>query len=298
MKFEVLKLILRPEIHHPNDVTIKYLIDIMPKKLHHYLKLPGKFVCNYPTRLIRRDGSQREMDWLMLVEPDGEAIFEKILINVEFQSSSVGKEKIKVIADYRDYSKTYYGFPVLTIIVITRGYESSEREYSRVSSDIIRPEYIFLNWDEIIERLKSIEDKIDNQKQLSDDEALDIVFLPMSARKNKAKFVTEKLTNLFANDVSLTGSFRNDIGFALSIMVKKHFDITDKGKELLKMLEGEVQNSRLRDVVEFEVAFAKRVFEKELAEKDEVISEKDLALCEKDEEITLLKAKLKENGIE
>lgn len=80
-------------------------------------------------------------------------------------------------------------------------------------------------------------------------------------------------------------------------MVKKYFDLTDKGKELLKMLDGEVQNSRLRDVVEFEVAFAKRAFEKELAEKDEVISEKDLALSEKDEEITLLKAKLKENGI-
>ena len=147
-----------------------------------------------------------------------------------------------------------------------------------------------MDWDEITERLKNIENKINNQQQLNSDEALDIVFLPMFAPKNNAKLVTEKITKLFAKDVSLTGPFRNDIGFALSIMVKKYFDLTDKGKELLKMLDGEVQNSRLRDVVEFEVAFAKRAFEKELAEKDEVISEKD-------EEITLLKAKLKENGI-
>lgn len=162
-------MILKPKVHHPNDTTIKYLIDIMPEKLHHYLKLPGRFVCNYPTWIVRRDGSQGEMDWLMLVEQDYETIFEKILINVEFQSSFVGKEKIKVIADYRDYSKTYYGFPVLTIIVITKGYELSEHEYSRVPSDIIRPCYIYIKWDEITERLKNIEDKINNQKQLSDD---------------------------------------------------------------------------------------------------------------------------------
>ena len=63
--FEVLNLILKRKVHHANDVTVKYLIDIMSEKLHNYLKLPGKFVRNYSTRLIRRDGSERDMDWLM-----------------------------------------------------------------------------------------------------------------------------------------------------------------------------------------------------------------------------------------
>ncbi len=266
----------------------------MPKELHHYLKLPGEFVCNYPTRIIKRNGIEREMDWLMLVEPDYETIFERILINVEFQSSYVGKEKIKVIADYRDYTKTYYGLPVLTVIVITKGFESSEHQYCRVSSDILKPEYFHMDWDEITERLKNIENKINNQQQLNSDEALDIVFLPMFAPINRAKFVTEKLTILFSDDKSLTGAFRNDIGFTLSFMVKKYFDLSDKSKELLKMLEGEVQNSRLRDVVEFEVNFAKRAFEKELAEKDQALSEKDEVISQKDNEISMLKAKLEE----
>lgn len=147
-------MILKPKVHHPNDVTIKYLIDIMPEKLHHYFNLPGKFVRNYSRTLIRRDGSEREMDWLMLVEPDDEILFEKILINVEFQSSSVGKEKIKTIADYKDYSKTYYGLPVLTVIVIMDGYESSELEYSRVSSDILKPLYIHMEWGRINRKIK------------------------------------------------------------------------------------------------------------------------------------------------
>ena len=56
-------------------------------------------------------------------------------------------------------------------------------------------------------------------------------------------------------------------------------------------MKPELVNSRLRDVVEFEVDYIKRSLEQELSEKDEVISEKD-------NEISMLKAKLEENGIE
>ena len=80
-----------------------------------------------------------------MVEPDNCRLFEKILINVEFQSYKVTKEKIKIISDYKDYAKLYYGLPVLSIIIITDDYESSEIEYSSVSSDILRPIYIHMS---------------------------------------------------------------------------------------------------------------------------------------------------------
>lgn len=153
---------------------------------------------------------------------------EKILINVEFQSSHVSKKKIKTISEYRDYSKTYYGLPVLTVIVIMDCYESSEMEYSRVSSDILKPIYIHMEFDDLIEKLNNIEEKILNHKKLSPDEALDIVFLPMHAPKDKAKFVTEKITRLFIKDKSLSGIFRVDIATGLSIMIKKYFKVSVK----------------------------------------------------------------------
>ena len=49
------------------------------------------------------------------------------------------------------------------------------------------------------------------------------------------------------------------------------------------MLKPEVDNSRLRDVVDFEVDYIRRSLEHELSKKDE--------------EIEMLKAKLTENGI-
>ena len=67
--------------------------------------------------------------------------------------------------------------------------------------------------------------------------------------------------------------------------------------ELILMMKSEVDNSRLRDVVDFEVDYIRRSLEHELSKKDELISQKNLEISRKDQEIELLKAKLQENGI-
>ena len=302
-------------VHHVNDVTNVYFSNVIPKVLHRYFRLPGKFVRNYTTRIVKRDGSEGEMDWLILVEPDGHRLFEKILINVEFQSSRVTKEKIKIISEYKDYAKTYYGLPVLTVIIITDGYEYSEVEYSRVDSDILMPIFIRMDFDEIIERLNNLEEKILNHIELSEDDGLDMVFLPMFAPKKEGKWITEKVLHLFNMDKTLKKPFRGHVGYGISLMVKKYFKSTSKAEELLKMLEEKVNDSKLRIVAEFEEDYARQVYERKLADMDKAISDKnkaladrDKALAEKDEEIKVmlerkddeikvLKARLEETGI-
>ena len=64
------------------------------------------------------------------------------------------------------------------------------------------------------------------------------------------------------------------------------------------MLKPEAVNSRLRDVVDFEVDYIRRSLEQEVIERDKTIFEMDKTISEKDDEIGRLKAKLKENGIE
>ena len=56
------------------------------------------------------------------------------------------------------------------------------------------------------------------------------------------------------------------------------------------MIEPELDASKLRDVIDFEVDYIKKSYEKELSEKDTI-------LAEKDKEIEILKAKLHENCI-
>lgn len=278
-------MISKKKVHHPNDVTNRYLTISIPEILHNYFHLPGKYVRNYTTQIVKRDGSEGEMDWLILVEPDNSRLFEKILINVEFQSSRVTEEKIRIISDYKDYAKIYYGLPVLSVIIVTDGYESSELEYSRVDSEILKPIYIHMSFDEIIERLKNLEDKILNHKQLTEDDGLDMVFLPMFAPKKEAKWITEKILHLFNLDTSLKKPFKGHIGYGISLMVKKYFKDTSKAEELLKMLEEKVDDSRLRIVAEFEEDYARQVYERKLAEKDKILSEMDSAIAEKDSAI-------------
>lgn len=90
-----------------------------------------------------------------------------------------------------------------------------------------------------------------------------------------AESVTEKIARLFKCDQSIDGIFRNDIGFALSLMVRKYFDLTPKGKELLEMMNPEVTNMRMKNVIDYEVAYAIKAHEQELKEKDNEIAMKD-----------------------
>ena len=307
-------MVLRPDIHNPNDITNRYFSEVVPEKFKHYFKLPGKFVSNFPTKIYLRDGSERETDWLILTkQDDGE-----LLILIEFQSYAVDEKKMQIIADCADYSKIYYGRPVLVVIIITDGYESSKKEYHRTASDILKPIYIQMSEEEISKRLNNLEVKILNHEKLSDDEAFDLVFLPMFASRSKAEEITEKNVHLFKRDESIAGVFRGDIAFGLSIMIRKYFDLTEKGKELLKLIEPELDKSRLKDVIDYEVDYMKKSYENELSEKDEALAKKDSAiakqnkalakkdsaiakqnkaLAEKDEQIRILTAKLKENGI-
>ena len=63
------------------------------------------------------------------------------------------------------------------------------------------------------------------------------------------------------------------------------------------MIEQELDVSKLRDVIDFEVDYIKKSYEKELSEKDDILAEKDTILAEKDKEIQELKAKINSSNI-
>lgn len=74
--------------------------------------------------------------------------------------------------------------------------------------------------------------------------------------------------------------------------------MTDKGKELLNMMKQEVINNRLRDVIEFEVNYERKVLIKELEEKNNELSKRDTELSKRDDENKRLKAILKQHNID
>ena len=80
-------------------------------------------------------------------------------------------------------------------------------------------------------------------------------------------------------------------------MIRKYFDATKKGKELLNLIEREIKKSDLIDVIEYELNYRDQVHKAEIEEKNAQISTKDTQISQKNAEIALLKEKLKENNI-
>lgn len=122
-----------------------------------------------------------------------------------FKQKRVDENKIKIISDYKDHSKTFFSLPVLTAIVVfdEKEYRASLKEYATTASDILRPIYIHMPWEEIEKRLNNLETKILNREKLSQNEAFDIAFLPIFAPKQKAEYVTEKIARLYKSDETL-----------------------------------------------------------------------------------------------
>ena len=95
---------------------------------------------------------------------------------------------------------------------------------------------------------------------------------------------------------------RNDIAYVLGIMIRKYFDLTPKGKELLKLIDKEINKSDLMDVIEYELDYRDQAHKAEIKEiidtKDKEITAKDKEINTKNKENARLKAILIENNIE
>lgn len=84
-------------------------------------------------------------------------------------------------------------------------------------------------------------------------------------------------------------------------MIRKYFDLTPKGKELLKLIDKEINKSNLMDVIEYELDYRDQAHKAEIKEiintKNKEITAKDKEISEKDKENAILKEILAKYGI-
>ena len=92
-------------------------------------------------------------------------------------------------------------------------------------------------------------------------------------------------------------------------MIRKYFDLTPKGKELLKLIDKEINKSDLMDVIEYELDYRDQAHKAEIKEiidtknkeintKNKEITAKNKEINTKNKENARLKAILIENNIE
>lgn len=170
---------LSKKIYQPSDISFKYAFAVLNKHLHKYLKLKDEYVASYPTEVITRDMRNLRMDTLYKTK--------NTLNNIESQSTKVGIKEMKRFADYRIFAEYIYNLPVETIILMTVDPKNSLKEYKISDTDIMRPIYIYFSKDEVIKKFNNLSDKIENNDRLTEEETLDIAFLPLFAAKENSQ---------------------------------------------------------------------------------------------------------------
>ncbi|MBR0271807.1 MAG: hypothetical protein IJQ68_07455 [Methanobrevibacter sp.] len=257
---------------------------MFPKHLHNFLDLPGEFVKPCPTHLITADKRDLDMDILYHVFTDRD-----LLINLEQQTTPVRDEKIITLCEYRDYSKTNYGIPVLSVVVSSVDPKRSIDRFELTKSDIIVPDYYYIGWDETIEILNKIENIINNNEELGYNDALYLAYLPIFAPKNHVKSLVEKLCHMFSQ-AKIHYHFKIELVFVLDIMISKHIDDENKRKDLKELIKvDEAVDKVLLSVALNEDLNAKlkqqeKEFQTELNKKDNELKNKDNELKNKDNE--------------
>ena len=86
------------------------------------------------------------MDLLELVELEGGI---EILINIEHQSTRLDTFKIRIIDEYKHYSKCKHKLPLLSVIVSPFKKEEHVSEYRDTASDVLQPIFITITDEEI-----------------------------------------------------------------------------------------------------------------------------------------------------
>ncbi len=255
------------------------------------MELPGVFKELLQNDVVIDPKTGLRMDLLELVEIEGGI---EILINIEHQSKKLDSFKIRIIDDYKNYSKCKHKLPLLTVIVSPFPKEEHETEYRSTESDVLQPVFITIDDKEIKKRLNILKNNIMN-KDIENYVVLNIAIISIFVLNNKYD-VLKELCKILTQSIGIKGKIKRDMTKVLEEMIKyKLQDDKNQVRELLDMLDEEREIAKRGMKIWYEEEFAEieAQHKKELSIKDAELNKKDAELDRKDAEITINQAQYK-----
>ncbi|MBQ6100467.1 MAG: hypothetical protein IJL02_11480 [Methanobrevibacter sp.] len=279
---------------HTYDATMKYSSMAFRKRQHQYLGLPGKYCRRYPTEVVLRNMETGRMDELYSVGKKDELtgkLTEYMLIDLEDESENVVEKTLKKFAKYKTFGSFIYSLPMYTAVTCKKNYINFPKEYKITETDIIRPHYIHFSDDELWEKCENVINKVKQNIKLSDNEALDIAFIPKYISQKYASQITESLAQVFSKSNIPDEELKRDIAVILMTMVLKNIPDIEKQNKLLEAMKMRKYKDDMEEIVY-------SIYGEELEKKDQEIEQQNQKLIEKDAELTKKDAKLTEKNAE
>lgn len=235
-------------IHQPYDFAFKMMYEEFPKELHEELKVPGVFVRKTDVKVLLN-----YMDASYIVDPDFEIIFERVIVNMEHQSTPVGKPKIYIMTDYEIKNINSENLPNLSVVASHLQIESHEQSISRTSSHILKPYYLDLGSNDNQKRLIKLNQIINNNEKITDNTALNLGIIVLFAPRDRALEITEKVVELYIKIKNKLSEKMEFVLFSvLYAMIDAYCDNQGDFERLINMIEEKTSRNNIDKFESFE----------------------------------------------
>lgn len=230
----------------PFDLGHDTMFSEFPVEYTRTIGVPGTFVKKINRRVRLKDGTTGEMDSAFILDPDGKILKERVAACLEHQSIPVSLTKLKKIGHYDIQLVSDENLATLMIIASHCSPEESKNKLIRSPSDSIKLYFLDLGEENICKRLSSVTEIIENKKELSAENALNLGVIALYAPREYACEITEKVAKLYtkiSND--LDPKMESCLYSVISLMIDAYFDDEKEYRRLINMIDGKTsQNTK------------------------------------------------------
>jgi len=286
----------------PFDSCHNIMFNEYPLEYTNNLGIPGEFIKKIDYKVDLKDGSRGEMDSAYVAKADNELLFENVAVNLEHQSYPVDDKKLNQIGKYDIQLVVNENLPTFMVVASHLDKKLSKNLLKRSPSNILK--LYFLNLDEknICQRLNRIEKIINNNKNLTTENLLNLGVIGLYAPRNKASDIIKRIVNLY---VKIVDDLDRQMEYVLYSVLNYLIDaFTEDEKEYMRLINMVDKNTSNEAVEEFESIKCSRrdliYFKEELSDTREALSnsEKNLsdtreALSNSEDKIASLEEEVK-----
>jgi len=186
----------------PFDSCHNIMFNEYPLEYTNNLGIPGEFIKKIDCKVDLKDSSRGQMDSAYVAKADNELLFENVAVNLEHQSYPVDDKKLNQIGKYDIQLVVNENLPTFMVVASHLDKKLSKNLLKRSPSNILK--LYFLNLDEknICQRLNRIEKIINNNKNLTTEDLLNLGIIGLYAPRDKASEIIKRIVNLYVKIVN------------------------------------------------------------------------------------------------
>ena len=247
-------------IYNHTDISMKYAYATLGRLIHSFFRLDGEYKYSIGTEVITYQKRNLRMDIAYFNSKN-------VINNIETQTKTVDEKKLADIAEYAKFLLINNKALVNSIVITKVNPEYCEKEIALTESLFLRPLYIYMGKEKILQLLNIITDKINSNQKLTYDESIALAILPTLAQDDIAEEITMKVCQLICQYEFLDETLKTDVCFVVEIMVDRNIKSKSNQKKFLEMLNMEEKDTFLQSFIKHEMKEELKLRKEELNEK-------------------------------